>query len=29
MMGMDGDPSMLEDADPFDTAFIEMTNWPR
>jgi uncharacterized protein (DUF305 family) len=24
MMGMDGDPSMLEDADPFDTAFIEM-----
>jgi len=24
MMGMDGDPSMLEDAEPFDTAFIEM-----
>ena len=24
MMGMDDDPSMLEDADPFDRAFIEM-----
>jgi uncharacterized protein (DUF305 family) len=24
MMGMDDDPSMLEDADPFDAAFIDM-----